>query len=303
MSGSPIHALTVDVEDYFHVEAFAKLIGRDRWDGYPLRVESSTMRILDLFDRHGVKATFFVLGWVARKTPRLVSEIARRGHEIGCHSFWHRLVYGLSPEDFRSDLREATRTIEDAAQVKLRGHRAPSYSITRQSLWALDVLAEEGYAYDSSIFPIRHDIYGFPEFPRFPVKVRLRGGAATITEFPPSTVRILGRNLPGPGGGYLRIFPLAYARWALRRLEKRDRKLGTVYVHPWEVDPDQPRMNGPLRSRLRHYTNLKRTQARLDRLLGEFRFAPMGKVLEDRPPEEEWMAPEAVSELGAQDGS
>ena len=286
--------MTVDVEDYFHVEAFAKVVSRDRWDDFPLRVEASTLRILDLFDRHGVKGTFFVLGWVAKKLPRLVGEISRRGHEIGCHSFWHRLIYNLKPEEFRSDLREATKVIEDAAQTKLRGFRAPSYSVTKRSLWALDVLAEEGYTYDSSIFPIRHDIYGFPEFPRFPVKVEL-GSGSTITEFPPSTVHVLGRNLPGPGGGYLRIFPLRYALWALGRIQSVDCKPGTVYIHPWEVDPEQPRIRSPLKSRLRHYTNLRRTEARLDRILASFPFAPMASVLEAHPPE----ATSSLSELKA----
>jgi|RhiMethySRZTD1v2_1073278.scaffolds.fasta_scaffold29682_3 polysaccharide deacetylase family protein (PEP-CTERM system associated) len=277
------NALTVDVEDYFHVEAFAGVVPRDRWDSYPLRVVENTRRVLDLFDRHGVKGTFFVLGWVARKAPEIVRDIARRGHEVGCHSFWHRRIYRLSPEEFRADLREATKVIEDAAQTRLRGHRAPSYSVTKDSLWALQVLAEEGYAYDSSIFPIRHDIYGMPDFPRSVVRVELDGGAS-IVEFPPSTVRIFGRNLPGPGGGYLRIFPLAYARWALRRIAARDGMPGTVYIHPWEVDPGQPRIAGPLRSRLRHYTNLARTQGRLEKLLEEFPFEPMGSVLAAYPP-------------------
>lgn len=290
---APLNALTVDVEDYFHVEAFAKVIGRDRWDSFEPRVEQNTIRILDIFDAHGVKATFFTLGWVAQKKPRLVSEIARRGHEIACHSFWHRLVYTLSPEEFRADLRDATRALEDAAQVKLRGYRAPSYSITKRSLWALEALAEEGYEYDSSIFPIRHDIYGLPDFPRFPVSVCRKGGGRSITEFPPSTVNVFGKNLPGPGGGYLRIFPLCYALWALRRIERRDRKPGAVYLHPWEVDPDQPRMSAPLRSRLRHYTGLRHTVARLETILRAFRFAPMARVLEEHPPEGTWSLEEA----------
>jgi len=279
------HALTVDVEDYFQVESFSKQVGRERWESYPLRVEASTMRLLDLFDRRQVKATFFVLGWVARKAPRLVEEIARRGHELGCHSFWHRLVYGLTREEFREDLREATRVIEDAGQTRLRGYRAPTYSVTPRSLWALEVLAEEGYAFDSSIFPIRHDVYGFPSFPRFPVRVQC-GGELAITEFPAATVHVLGRNLPGPGGGYLRIFPVRYALWALRRIERRDRRPGAVYLHPWEVDPAQPRLDGPLRSRLRHYTGLAGAARKLERLLGAFRFAPMGQVLEAHPPGE-----------------
>jgi len=291
---TPINALTVDVEDYFHVEAFSGQVARETWDQYPLRVVENTWRVLDLLDSHAAKATFFVLGWVARKVPRVVSEIARRGHEVGCHSFWHRLVYKLTPEEFRSDLREATRAIEDAAQVKLKGHRAPTYSITPSSAWALDILADEGYAYDSSIFPIRHDIYGFPAFPRFPVTVDLsekpgqaggNGSAPTrsIVEFPASTVKILGKNIPGPGGGYLRILPLRYAHWALRRIGGREKMPASVYFHPWEIDPDQPRLGGPFRSQIRHYTRLRDTARRLETLLQAFRFAPMSRVLEMMP--------------------
>ncbi|MBI4605978.1 MAG: DUF3473 domain-containing protein [Planctomycetes bacterium] len=279
MGEPPRCAMTVDVEDYFHVEAFARVVRREDWDRYPLRVEESTRRLLDLLDRHAVKATFFVLGWIARKAPRLVAEIRRRGHELGCHSFWHRLVYTLSPEELRSDLREATRTIEDAGQVKLRGHRAPSFSVTEKSLWALEVLAEEGYEYDSSVFPIRHDVYGIPAFPRFPVRLEVGGGARSIVEFPASTVRLLGANLPGPGGGYLRILPLRYSLWALRRIVETEERPAAVYVHPWELDPGQPRLRGPLASRLRHYTGLSRAEGRLERLLSAFPFAPMGEVL------------------------
>jgi polysaccharide deacetylase family protein (PEP-CTERM system associated) len=279
-----LNALTVDVEDYFHVEAFSSTVPRTSWDGFHLRVEESTRRILDLFDRHGVKATFFVLGWVARKRPRLVAEIAGRGHEIGCHSFWHRLVYRLTPEEFRADLREATCAIEDAAGMKLRGYRAPTYSITACSLWALEILAEEGYAYDSSIFPVRHDVYGMPSFPRLPTELNL-GQRRTIIEFPPSTVRVFGLNLPGPGGGYLRILPFWYSLWALGRIRRERTMPGAVYVHPWELDPEQPRVAAPLRSRLRHYTGLRRTARRLESLLRRFRFAPMGQVLQSNPPE------------------
>jgi len=293
--------MTIDVEDYFHVEAFSKQVGRERWDDYPLRVESNTRCLLDLLDRHDVKATFFVLGWVARKAPRLIAEIAHRGHEIACHSLWHRLVYNLTPEEFRADLREATSIIEDAAQTKLLGYRAPTYSITKQSLWALEILAEEGYTFDSSIFPIRHDLYGYPEFVRFPVQVQCghsngatepatadgtasaKKTATTITEFTASTVNVLGKNLPGPGGGYLRIFPLRYALWALSRIGNEG-KPATVYLHPWEVDPEQPRIPAPVRSRMRHYTGLGATARRLEKLLATFRFAPMGRVLEQHPP-------------------
>ena len=298
-----VHAMTVDVEDYFHVQAFSREVRRERWDEYPLRVETNTHRLLDLFDEFDVKATFFTLGWVARKCPRLVEEIVRRGHELACHSYWHRLVYDLEPDEFRRDTEEATRALEDAGQTKLRGYRSPSFSITKRSLWALEVLAECGYHYDSSIFPVRHDVYGFPEFPRFPVSVEWSEPGASeppasdatpdatssgIVEFPPCTIRVFGTNLPGPGGGYLRLLPLRYSLWALKRLETRDGRPGTIYLHPWEIDPEQPRLEGRLKSRLRHYTGLARTEARLRTLMRRFRFAPMGKILEQSPPDGTW---------------
>jgi polysaccharide deacetylase family protein (PEP-CTERM system associated) len=287
----PVNALTIDVEDYFHVEAFSGSIPRADWDAFPSRVVENTARILDLLDALGLKATFFVLGWVARKAPFLVTEIARRGHEVGCHSMWHRLVYSMRPEDFRADLKEATSRIADCAQTPLRGYRAPSFSITRKSLWALEILAEEGYSYDSSIFPIYHDVYGFPGFPRLPVEVQIGmggagdgavnySGARTILEFPPSTLELGKLTLPALGGGYLRIFPLAYSSWALRRLARRDRAPAMVYFHPWELDPAQPRMAGPLRSRLRHYTGLGRMEGKLRRLLRRFRFTTAEQALD-----------------------
>ena len=293
-----VHAMTVDVEDYFHVEAFSAQVSRRRWDRYPLRVENNTYRLLDLFDEFKVKATFFTLGWVARKCPHLVEDIVRRGHELGCHSFWHRIVYNLSPDEFRRDTDEATKALEDAGQTRVHGYRAPSFSITKRSLWALEALADAGYSYDSSIFPMRHDVYGFPEFPRAAVNVEwaahARGGdnmenaTAGILEFPPCTVRFLGMNLPGVGGGYLRLLPLRYSLWALSRLERRERRPGTVYLHPWELDPDQPRIRGPWRSRLRHYTGLGSTETRLRVLLERFRFESMGEVLIQFPPEGVW---------------
>jgi polysaccharide deacetylase family protein (PEP-CTERM system associated) len=287
----PVNALTIDVEDYFHVEAFSGTIPRARWDDYPSRVVESTTRILDLLDALGLKATFFVLGWVARKAPKLVVEIARRGHEVGCHSMWHRLVYSMKPEEFRSDLREATARIADCAQSPVRGYRAPTFSITRKSFWALEVLAEEGYAYDSSIFPIYHDLYGYPGFPRLPVGVAFltpgagpdaaaHAGGRRIIEFPPSTLRLGKLTLPALGGGYLRIFPLAYSSWALRRLARREQAPAMVYFHPWEVDPGQPRIGGPLRSRLRHYTGIGRMEGKLRRLLRRFRFGTATQALD-----------------------
>lgn len=284
-----IHCLTVDVEDYFHVEAFRGSVSRDDWGSYPLRVVDSTRRVLDLLDRHGVHATFFVLGWVARKAPDLVAELVSRGHEIACHSNEHRLVHTQSPAEFREDLREATRILEDSCGIRPRGYRAPSFSITRDSLWALEILAEEGYEYDSSIFPIRHDIYGFPGFPRHPVRIATRGpdseretlpeGGDRIVEFPASTFRLLGVTFPGPGGGYLRLYPRFLSRWALRRMTHTEGQPLQLYFHPWEIDPDQPRIPCRPRSRFRHYVNLRRTQAKLDGLLSACSFAPMGTVI------------------------
>lgn len=273
------YILSVDVEDYFQVEAFSKVVPRADWDRWPSRVVANTNRILDLFDEFGVKGTFFTLGWVAQKFPALVREIHRRGHELACHSFWHRPVYQLTPETFREDLLQARDAIEQASGVRVVGYRAPSWSITAQSLWALDVLAEEGFLYDSSIFPIRHDLYGIPGAKRFPY--RPPTARSTLMEFPPATVQIMGNTLPAAGGGYLRIFPLAYTQWALRQLEREfaGEGVAVVYLHPWEIDPEQPRIAAQLKSRFRHYTNLHRMEPRLRALLNNFRFEPFREVV------------------------
>jgi len=253
--------LSVDVEDYFHVEAFSDVVGRDTWDRYSCRVEANTLRLLDLFDRCGVKSTCFILGWVAERYPGLVREIVSRGHEPACHSYWHRLIYKLTPEEFREDTRRAKGVIEEIAGRPVYGYRAPSYSITARSLWALDVLSELGFRYDSSIFPIRHDVYGIPNAPRAPFQVETRFGS--IYECPITTFRLWGEhNLPVGGGGYLRIFPLRYTLAGCRRARAEGLPL-VVYVHPWEVDPQQPRLQGRITSRLRHYTNLGRMMDRL----------------------------------------
>jgi polysaccharide deacetylase family protein (PEP-CTERM system associated) len=269
-SAAPTNVFTVDVEDYFHVEAFADVVDRSTWDGYALRVEDNTKRLLDLLDERGVEATFFILGWVAERRPGLVREIVARGHEPACHSYWHRLIYKLSPGEFREDTRRAKDVIEQAGGRAVDGYRAPSYSVTTASLWALEVLAELGFSYDSSIFPIRHDVYGIPDAPRAPFRVATPSGP--LVEFPITTFRLLGdTNLPVGGGGYLRIFPFWYTRLGVRRA--RGERLPVIaYVHPWEVDPDQPRLRGRATSRLRHYTNLAKTYARLGALLelGEF---------------------------------
>jgi len=275
------HILSIDVEDYFMVEAFAGSIPRSSWDSWPSRVDANTRRTLDLLDEHGVKATFFLVGWVAKRFPRLVRDIESRGHELACHSFWHRTVYSLTAEEFRQDTRSALRAIEDATGTKVHGYRAPSWSITKHCLWALDILVEEGFTYDSSIFPIRHDLYGMPGAQRFPYAHACANGKF-IQEFPASTVRFLGQNFPGAGGGYLRIFPLAYTQWFFRTFESNYRESVVVYFHPWELDPEQPRIRDKFRSRFRHYTNLGVMRDRLDFLLQNYSFTTFGEALASR---------------------
>jgi len=265
------HIMSVDVEDYFMVEAFAGSVPRNSWNAWPSRVVASTKRVLDLFDKYNTKATFFFVGWVAHRHPELVREVAARGHELACHSFWHRTVYSLTPEEFREDTRAAVNAIEDAAGVKVQGYRAPSWSITKTCLWALDILAEQGFTYDSSIFPIHHDLYGVAGAARFPYTLQC-GSDAVLKEYPPATVRILGQNFPGAGGGYLRILPMAYTHWLFRKFEQDYHERVVVYVHPWELDPEQPRIKDKIKSKIRHYTNLRVAEARLAELLVEYAF-------------------------------
>jgi polysaccharide deacetylase family protein (PEP-CTERM system associated) len=265
------NVFSVDVEDYFHVEAFSDVVDRTSWEGYACRVEANTQRLLDLLDECGVQGTFFILGWVAERYPQLVREIVARGHEPACHSYWHRLIYKLDRAEFAADTRRAKDVIEQAAGEPVFGYRAPSYSITMRSLWALDVLAEAGFTYDSSIFPIRHDVYGIPDAPRQPFLVTTASGP--IVEFPITTFRMVGeQNLPVGGGGYLRILPFWYTKLGYRRARAENLPL-IAYIHPWEVDPDQPRIGGRRKSRLRHYTNLGKTHDRLRRLLALGRFS------------------------------
>jgi polysaccharide deacetylase family protein (PEP-CTERM system associated) len=273
-----LNAFSVDVEDYFQVVAFENAIPRDTWDRLEPRVESNTRRLLDLCARHEVKGTFFVLGWVAERWPQLVRDIRAEGHELGTHGQDHRRVTTLSPREFREDVRRSKRTIEDAAGVEVIGYRAPNYSIVRETMWAMDVLSEEGFRYDSSIFPIHHDRYGIPDFPRFPRPVRGHNGTA-LHEFPISTLRLAGMNLPFVGGGYLRHFPLPFIRWGMRRLNDVERRPAIVYIHPWELDPGQPVQEVRFATRLRHYRNLHLTEERLARLFDEFTFTSVREVL------------------------
>ncbi len=276
------NALTVDVEEYFHPNAMDAAVSPAQWEALPHRVEANTHHVLDLLSEHGVRATFFVLGWVAERWPLLVREIARRGHEVACHGYAHRLVYKLGPEGFRADVARAKRVLEDCLGTPVAGFRAASYSIVSTTTWALDVLIEEGFEYDSSIFPIRHDIYGIPGFSRFPVLIRRAAGE--ILEVPPSTVRLFGRNWPVAGGGYFRLLPYRMTTWSIRRINLHDRRPAMVYVHPWELDPAQPRLAARALSRLRQYTNLRKTEPRLRRLLREFRFGPIAEVMRPAVP-------------------
>ncbi len=273
-----VNALTFDIEDYFQVTAFDRLVPRTAWTSRESRVCASTDRLLTLLDDVQVKATFFVLGWVAEHHPTLVARIAAAGHEIASHGYGHRLVYELTPAEFREDLRRSRTAIESAAGQVVLGYRAPSYSITEKSLWALDVLIEEGFAYDASIFPIHHDRYGIPDAPRHPY--RIERAAGTIWEMPPSTVRCFGTNLPVAGGGYFRILPYGWTRWGIARLNAREERPAVFYLHPWEIDPEQPRLGARGLSRFRHYRNLRETEPRLRRLLADFRFDTVATMFE-----------------------
>lgn len=273
-----VNAMSIDVEDYFHVSVFDGVIPRTQWAGMESRVVNNTHRMLDLFDEFGVRSTFFVLGWVGERHPELVQTIARRGHEVASHGYAHRLIYDQTRSAFRDDVRRAKQLLEDASGRRVLGYRAPSYSITPKSLWALDVLVEEGYEYDSSIFPIRHDRYGIPVSERRPYLIERPAG--TIVEVPGSTTQFGPLNLPVAGGGYFRILPYWWTRWGISRVNVAEQRPAIFYLHPWEIDPDQPRLPAGLLSSFRHYRNLRETEARLRQLLTDFRFDTMQAVVE-----------------------
>ena len=272
-----VNAMTVDVEDYFQVSAFEGIAPRHRWDGFESRVCANTERLLSLFADSGVKATFFVLGWVAERHRELVRQIADAGHEIASHGYAHRLVYDLTRTAFREDTRRAKDTLEEAGGRAVVGYRAPSYSITPRSLWALDILIEEGFRYDASIFPIHHDRYGIPVSPRHPYVIDRIAGS--LIEAPASTVRVGPLNLPIGGGGYFRLLPYAWTRWGVTHINRVERRPCIFYLHPWEIDFAQPRLQCSWLGGVRHYRNLDQTEPRLRRLLREFSFAPMSQVL------------------------
>jgi polysaccharide deacetylase family protein (PEP-CTERM system associated) len=268
------NTISVDVEEYFHPSEVEKSVHADQWTFLPSLVEPQTRRVLEIFDRHGVKGTFFVLGWVAWRHPALVREIAARGHEIACHSFWHRLVYNLTPAEFREDTLRAVRAIEDACGITPRAYRAPSYSITERSMWALEILAECGFTHDSSIYPIKHDRYGIPGFGRHAQTLSTPSGL--IVEVPIATVKLSGRAIaPVGGGAYLRLLPYRYTAAGLRRINHNEQQPACMYFHPWELDPGQPRLARGWVSRLRTYGGLRSMAGKLDRLLSDFEFTTL----------------------------
>jgi polysaccharide deacetylase family protein (PEP-CTERM system associated) len=264
--------LTIDVEDYFQVSAFEDIVGRNKWSDFSSRVTKNTFLILDILAEYNIQATFFVVGWVAEKYPEIVSRIKNEGHEVGCHSYWHRKVYDLSPEEFREDTRRAKDILENIIGQRVVGYRAPSYSITKKSLWALDILEQLGFVYDSSIFPIYHDTYGIPDTPRF----KYEHSNLNLIEYPISTALLFGKNIPVSGGGYFRLLPYWLTKSALRSINVKENKPFIFYLHPWEVDDSQPRLsNARLFSRFRHYNNLHKTVPRLKQLLDDFEFMPI----------------------------
>jgi polysaccharide deacetylase family protein (PEP-CTERM system associated) len=273
----PVNAMSVDVEDYFQVWAFEDQIDRRDWSSLECRVPANMERILAMFERHDVRATFFILGWVAERYPDLVRRMAALGHEIASHGHDHRRVFDLSPGQFREDVSRTRDLLEQLAGREVTGYRAPSYSIDERNLWALDVLQECGYRYSSSIYPVAHDIYGMPDAPRFAFRTRPGG----LLELPVTTVELGSFRLPAGGGGYFRLWPYQLSRWMIRRINRNDRQPAIFYFHPWEVDPGQPRVsNARLKSRVRHYLNLSQVESRLDRLLADFRWAPVRSVFD-----------------------
>lgn len=276
---SPLNVFSVDVEDYFHVNAFSRHVDRRTWPDYESRVVRNTHRVLEILEQYQVRGTFFVLGWVAAEHPQLVRAIQRSGHEIGCHSFWHRSVFDLTPEEFREDLLQGAKAIEEITGERVTAFRAPNFSITERSLWALDILIEEGFRYDSSIFPIYHDTYGIPQARRYPYTIER--SQDVLAEFPPSVYRLWKLNIPVGGGGYFRLYPSRLSTYWLRRINQRDERPFMFYVHPWELDPDQPRLPAPWRSRFRHYKNLDKTEQKLHQLLGRFRFGRLSEAIDE----------------------
>lgn len=272
-----VNAMSVDVEEHFQVHAFARVVGRDDWPSHESRVERNTDRVLSIFADQGIKSTFFVLGWVAERHPALIQRIVQQGHELASHGYCHIRADRQEPEAFREDIRRTKGLLEDAGGMRVNGYRAASFSINRSNWWAFDVLAEEGYRYSSSVFPVHHDQYGVPDAPRDPFAPSAKSPG--LLELPMSTVRVFGQNLPCSGGGYFRMFPYAAFSMAVRRLNRTEHRPCMFYFHPWEIDPDQPRIPGAgFKSNLRHYTNLDRMEGKLRRLLREFAWDRVDRV-------------------------
>lgn len=270
------NAMTIDVEDYFQVSAFDNHIARESWPEMPCRVEANIDRILSLLDQAGVSATFFTLGWIAERYPAMVRRIVDNGHELASHGYGHRRASDLGRDEFMQDVARSKALLEDIGGQKVAGYRAPSFSIGKRNLWALDTLLQAGYRYSSSIYPVRHDHYGMPDAPRF---AYYPNGLQGLLELPVTTVRIMGRNFPAGGGGYFRFFPYQVSRWMLKRVNEHDRQPGIFYFHPWEIDPGQPRQkNIGMKTRFRHYINLDRTETRLKALTRDFRWNRMDRI-------------------------
>ena len=273
-------ALTVDVEDYFHVAALSKVIQRDDWSTMQYRADANTRKLLELFAERDLKATFFILGWIAKRSPQLIRDISAAGHEVACHGMSHQLVYKQSPEEFERETRDSKSLLEDTIGVRVSGYRAASWSITRRSLWALDTIHTLGFEYDSSVFPVRHDLYGIPDAPLRPGVIKTPAGH-DLVEFPPSTASFAGVRVPVAGAGYFRLLPYWLTRMGLKQINRDLRQAFIFYLHPWEVDPEQPKVKAGCLSRFRHYTNLHKTHGRLRQLIDEFRFTTARNVLAD----------------------
>jgi len=277
-----INGLSVDVEDYFQVEAFSSTISFSSWDTQESRVERNTKKVLKFLEEEGIRATFFCIGWVAKRFPGLIKEISQNGHEIASHGFFHKPIWKQTPKEFREDVRSSKRILEDLIGKKVIGYRAPTYSITKKTLWALEILSEEGFVYDSSIFPIKHDLYGMSSAPRFPFKVKdhFLNVNSDLVEVPMSTLSFLKIKIPVAGGGYFRAFPFWFIRFAFWFINSIEKRSVIFYIHPWEFDPDQPKIKGlPFKSRLRHYINLNKTSKRFKKLISIFKFNTISNII------------------------
>ena len=268
------NAMSVDIEDYFQVAAFDAHISRQEWHKIPLRVEKNTYKILELFAKHNIKATFFTLGWVAERFPGLVQDIVAQGHELASHGYAHKRATLQTRSEFREDISKAKQILEEISSTKIKGYRAPSYSINHSNMWVHDELYDTGHIYSSSVYPVKHDLYGIPDAPRF--KYILDNG---LVEIPISTIKILNKNLPAGGGGFFRFYPYMLSKWIIKNINKNDQQPTIFYFHPWELDPEQPRQeNARLKSKFRHYLNLHKTEKRLSRLLTDLKWDRMDKV-------------------------